>query len=267
MSLKNLAKLINNTVKEKTVEQEFLFQLNETISRLDAENPRKPSQTYKPSSLGGCMRNMYYQVIGAEQDPNKKRDASGVGITEAGSDRHERIQKAVAEMKRLGYDFEWIDVAEYLKQWPQQGTEVVQKQGMETKLKNTILNMSFLCDGIVKFKGKYYVLEIKTEASFKWNGRAEVVEQHKYQASAYSTCLGIDGVIFIYENRDFCSKKSFMYEVTDQDKEERVIHRIATCDSYVERKIVPPMTTIQSLCKYCNYKERCAKDGETIEED
>jgi CRISPR/Cas system-associated exonuclease Cas4 (RecB family) len=267
MSLKNLAKLISETVKEKSVEEEFLFQLNETISRLDAENPRKPSQSYKPSSLGGCMRNMYYQVIGAEQDPNQKREASNVGITESGSDRHERIQKAVSEMKRVGYDFEWIDVADYLEKWPQDGTVVVERQGMETKLKNTILNLSFLCDGIVRFNGEYYVLEIKTEASFKFNGRSEAVDKHKYQATAYSVALGIDKIIFIYENRDFCSKKSFLYEVTQNDKEERVIHRIATCDSYVERGVVPPKTTVQSECKYCSYKERCAKDGETIEED
>lgn len=84
MSLKNLAKLINASNKEKTVEQEFLFQLNETISRLHMETGRKPSQSYKPSSLGGCMRNMFYQVTGTEQDANQKQEASGIGIMQSG---------------------------------------------------------------------------------------------------------------------------------------------------------------------------------------
>src|SRR5690606_11740101 len=138
MSLKNLAKLINQTTQEKTVEQEFLFQLNEAISRLDGENSRPPSKSYKPSSLGGCMRNMYFQVIGAPLDPAGTTDASFVGICESGTDRHERIQTAITNMQRLGYDCEWIDVEEYLKVRPQTGTEVVSKQGMETKLKNTV---------------------------------------------------------------------------------------------------------------------------------
>lgn len=266
MSLKNLAKLIHETTKEKTVEQDFLFQLNEAISRLDAEHSRPPSKTYKPSSLGGCMRNMYYQVVGAEQDPSQMRDASAVGITESGTDRHERIQKAIANMQRLGYDCEWIDVEEYLKSRPQPGTVVVSKQGMETKLRNTILNLSFLCDGVIKFNGHYYIIEIKTEASFKWNGRTDVVEKHKAQACAYSVALGIDSIIFIYENRDFCSKKTFLYEVTEKDKEDKVLHTIATCDSYIERNLIPPKTTVQSECKYCSYKKLCAKDGDTDEQ-
>lgn len=262
-SLRNLAKLINESAKEKSVEEEFLFQLNEAISRLDLESDRRPSQSYKPSSIGGCMRNCYYQVTGAEMDPDRKKEASNVGILQSGTDRHERMQEAISHMKRLGFDFEWIDVEEYLKKWPQPGTEVVSKQRHETKLKNTILNMSFLCDGIVQYNGKYYILEIKTEVSFKWNGRVDVVELHKSQAASYSTCLGIDGVIFIYENRDFCSKKSFMYEVSDIDKEEKVVHFIATCDSYVERGIVPPCEPAH--CKYCNYKGVCKRDGKTEE--
>src|SRR5690606_24180813 len=142
---------------------------------------------------------------------------------------------------------------EYLKVRPQTGTEVVSKQGMETKLKNTVFNLSFLCDGIIKFQGKYYIIEIKTEASFKYQGRFDIVEDHKHQASAYSVCLGIDEEIFIYENRDFCNKKSFMLHVTTQDKEERVVHVIETCNSYIEAEKVPPMTTVKSKCKYCKY--------------
>lgn len=273
MSLKNLAKLVNQATKELTVEQQFLQDLNSTIVKLDAADNRPGSKTYKPSMLGGCSREIFFLVEGFEEDVQSINpdDASFIGICESGTDRHERIQKAVAEMLRMGKDWEWIDVAEYLEAWPQPGTYVKNKQGMETKLGNKIFNMSFLCDGIVRHRktGKYYVLEIKTEASFKWNGRVEPVDKHKYQATAYSVTLGIDDVLFIYENRDFCSKKSFHYHVTEEDKMTRVIGKIETIENYratykedkeagtLKHESIPPKSTVKSDCNYCDYKKVC----------
>lgn len=265
MSLKNLAKMISQANKEKTPEQEFLFMLNQTISRLHQENKRQPSKSFKPSSLGGCWRRLAYEVSGAPMDKGEMEEASSVGILESGTDRHDRIQKSVMEMKRLGYECEWIDVEEYLKRRPVEGTSVVSKNGNETKLKNEVLNLSFMCDGIIKMNGKYYILEIKTEASFKFMSRADVVEMHKVQATCYSVGIGIDNVIFLYENRDVCSKKSFLYEVKPQDKQDRVIHVIETVNAYLEAETVPPKTKQNSHCKYCPFKEQCSKDGETEE--
>lgn len=263
MSLRNLAKMINEANKEKTPEQEFIAIYNEAIQRSNEQ--RRPSKTYKPSSLGGCMRRMYFEVTGADIDKNRKIDPNIIEIGHSGTDRHERIQNNIINAQNLGYDIEWVDVEEYLEQWPQPGTRVVEKIGLETKLRNDVLNMSFLCDGIIKLKGEYYILEIKTEASFKWNGRSEIVEKHKYQGVAYSTCLGIDKILYVYENRDFCNKKPFILEVSQQMKEEKVVHRIETCNVYVEKEQVPPMTTMQSECKYCPFTQVCKKVGETVE--
>jgi CRISPR/Cas system-associated exonuclease Cas4 (RecB family) len=267
MGLKNLAKFISEANKEKTVEQDFLYQLNETVVKNQIDNGRTPSQSYKPSSMGGCMRNMYYIKTGAEMDPPSidPEDSSGIGIMESGTDRHERIQDAVMKMKGYDKDFEWIDAEDYLRDWPQPGTKVVKRQGNEVKLYNEILELSFLCDGIIRHKktGKFYVLEIKTEASFKFQGRTEPVNKHMFQASAYAACLGIDDIIFIYENRDFCNRKAFHVEVTDLEKFERVFNVIETCNTYIALDKVPPMTTSKSECKYCKYKKICAATGPT----
>lgn len=263
--LRNLAKMIDEANKEKTPEQEFMAIYNETIKRTD--KPRKPSKTYKPSSLGGSMRKMYYQIVGAPMNENRSIEPNFIEIMNDGSDRHERIQENIVAAQKLGYDLEWIDVEEYLKQWPVPGTRVTEKIGMETKLRNDVLNLSFMCDGIIKLMGKYYILEIKTEVSFKWNGRADVVEDHEVQATAYSTALGINDILFIYENRDFKSKKVFIKHITPQMQEEKVIHKIETCNAYVEKGIVPPCTCTQAQRRYCDYTEQCKKDGPTKEED
>jgi CRISPR/Cas system-associated exonuclease Cas4 (RecB family) len=260
MSLKNIAKLVKQaTATDMTPAKEFQNYLNQAITMLERKNTRPPSQTYKPSSLGGCMRKVFFEVTGAPIDPNPDVEPDFVGICESGTDRHERLQNAVIAMKELGIDCEWVDVEEYLRLYPQPGTELVQRKGNEFKLRNTILNMSFMCDGIIKFGGKYYILEIKTEASFKWNGRTDAEEKHKVQASSYSVALGIDDVMFVYEQRDFCKKKYIHVHVTAADKEEKVIHYINTCQDYVEREEVPPKTDKKSECNYCQFKVECKK--------
>jgi CRISPR/Cas system-associated exonuclease Cas4 (RecB family) len=259
MSFKNLAKLVKQATESNSPAKEFQNMFERAVKLLEQQNKKQPSQTYKPSSLGGCMRKVYFEVTGAPVDPNPDIDPDLVAIAENGTDRHIRIQTVITKMKELGLDCEWIDVEEYLKKWPVNGTVVVERDGLETKLKNEILNLSFKCDGIIKFKGEYYILEIKTEASFKWNGRTDAEEKHKVQASAYSLALGINKVLFIYEQRDLCKKKYIVVEVTDQDKQEKVVDYINTVDDYVERSEVPPKTNKKSECNYCDYKQECKK--------
>lgn len=260
MSLKNLAKLVKQATKvNMTPAKEFENFLNQAIVMNERKNVRPPSKTYKPSSLGGCIRKVYFEVTGAPIDTYNEVDPSFVGICESGTDRHERIQNAVMSMKELGMNCEWIDVEEYLKLYPQEGTVVVQRVGNEVKLRNTIHNMSFLCDGIIKFGGKYYILEIKTEFSMQWQSRKDAAPMHKVQAASYSLCLGIDDVIFVYEQRDFCKKQYYHVPITKLDRKEKVLDVIESVESHRENETVPEKTEITSQCNYCMFKEECKK--------
>lgn len=178
-----------------------------------------------------------------------------------GTDRHLRIQKAIDNMKNNNIDCDYIDVAEYIKQRNIQDIEIVDKKEMETKLYNSKLNLSFLCDGIIRYKGKYYILEIKTESTNKFLKRTGVDESHYDQAIAYSTNLGIDKVLFLYENRDVCLKKTYIFEVTGEMKE-KFIEKIEYCDSYAKQSKIPkkPENVLKKACNYCRYKKYCEKD-------
>lgn len=259
MGIKDIQETISNKKRVKTVGERFQEQLNEAIVK--SNERRKPSKTYKPSSLGGCMRNMYYQVVGEGMDEDKGESPDLIGIGESGTDRHIRIQNHIANMKKLGYNVEWVPVDVYLNNNPQPGVRIVSREGMETKLAHDGFNMSFMCDGIIRFEGVYYILEIKTEASFKFQGRVQPEDKHITQASCYALTLDIDRIMFIYENRDVCSKKVFEYEVTDEDKASRVLAEIDTCESFRELEQVPPMTTKKRECTYCKYKKKCKEDG------
>lgn len=259
-SLKNVAKLIARANTDVPVEQQFLDDLKRSIELDDMKNARKPSQTYKPSGMN-CIRSMYYQVIGVDVEPDSNYVM--VGICEAGTDRHERIQNAISKMKDNGFDCEYIDVGEYVRS---RGLDlyldIVDKCGNETKLYDRVRNISFLCDGIIKYKGKYYIVEFKTESSFKWRDRKGVDPKHYNQARTYSLELQIDSVIFVYINRDIVDMKSYMYEVT-QSEREQIIELLNTCQSYVDKREVPPIPddANEKKCAYCNYRELCKRDS------
>jgi hypothetical protein len=259
-SLKSVCRLIDVANTQLTPEQSFLADLKRSIELEDEKNARKPSQTYKPSSMN-CIRNMYYQRTGVEGDPYRASYCS-VGICNSGTDIHIRIQTAVENMKECGIDCEYIDVADFVKQRNLDYLEIVSKSGMETKLFHKDLQMSFMCDGIIRYKGQYYVLEIKTETSFKWNSRTSVDPKHHKQGTAYSVAFRLPKVMFLYINRDVLDMKSYIFEPTN-DMKENLVGTIEECEGYVQRLVCPPKPDYidKKTCEYCGYKTRCRKDG------
>lgn len=254
----NVLNLVDAANEELPIEKQFLNDLKASIELQDSKNGRKPSQSYKPSSLH-CIRNMYFQITGTQCE-SERASSELVGICESGTDRHERIQNAVAQMKENNIDCEYVDVAKYVQTHNLEDLTVVSKMGNETKLFNNKLNMSFLCDGVIKYKGKYYILEIKTETANKFWDRKDVNPDHILQGTAYSVNLGIDNVLFLYECRDNCSKKAYILKVTD-DMKMNLVGKITDCDSYVRDLIVPPKPEdiSKKACSYCNYSEVCKR--------
>ena len=208
-----------------------------------------------------CIRASYYQVSGIEPDKSSS-NYTLVGICNSGTDIHVRIQTAVERMKENGMDCEYIDVQQFVNSRRLTDTlQIVSKNGMETKLYHKKLNMSFMCDGIIRYKNHYYILEFKTENSYKFMNRKGVDPSHYHQGTAYSIAFGLDEVLFVYISRDVLDMKAFMFNVTDEMKQE-LIGYITDCDGYVSRKIVPPKPedVARKICNYCIYKTQCGKD-------
>ena len=265
-SLKAVMRLIDAEKEELPVEQVFLNDLRRSIEITDVKNYRPGSKAYKPSGMN-CIRQSYYVVTGAEPDPSDTT-STFIGICESGTDRHERIQNAVLHMKDNDMDCEYINVAEFVKyRGLEDKLDIVKMPDFEngefeTKLYHKEYNMSFLCDGIIRYRGHYYILEIKTETVNKFFPRKGVDPSHYHQATAYSLAFGIDEVLFLYECRDNCDKKCFLFKVTDDMKSELVGY-ITTCDDYIKRQAIPPVPTDveKKTCSNCKYKGRCKADG------
>lgn len=259
-SFKNVMRLLNDANTDVPVEKSFLNDLKRSIELTTEKNARKPSLTYKPSSMN-CARQMVYQVLGKDATDTKANYCS-VGIVNSGSDIHERIQGYIDKMKDNGIDCEYVDVADFIKSRDIVDVEVKGKSGVETKLYDVSLNMSFMCDGIIRYKGKYYILEIKTETSNKFWQRSGVDPAHHNQATAYSVALHLDEVMFVYISRDTLDLKSYLFKVTPEMKA-ILVGLIEYCDSYAKKFLIPPKpeTVDRKTCNYCGYKELCKRDN------
>ena len=254
-ALLNVLNLVN---EEVPVEQAFLRDLKASIEKNEANNVHVASKTYKPSGMN-CIRFMWFQMMGAIPKQDTK-SAELVCICESGTDRHERIQNAITAMKDNGIDCEYLDVGEYVKSRNLEDVDVLSKSGNETKLHNKRYNLNFLCDGVIRYKGKYYILEIKTETRDKFWQQTGVMPEHYLQGTAYSLSLEIDDVLYLYECRDNCAKKCYLLHITPDMKND-LVAKIITCDSYVENNTCPPkpQNLTKSACAYCNYAEECKR--------
>lgn len=259
-SINSIVSMLQETKDDTPVEQLFLLDLEnaiEKIAKRGSEN-RKPSKCYKPSSMN-CKRLMAYNRIGVEQD-DTRRSAQLIGMGESGTDRHERLQNTIVQMQELGYDIEWVDVAEYIKENNLEHLEVISQHGNETKVLYKPLHIRFLTDGIIKYRGTYYILEIKTEVSFKHDVRTDVAAEHKNQFTIYSLAFGINGVMVLYENRNLLNKKNFYYEVSKEEKD-KAVERITEVETIIQNGGLPDKEEDKKTCRYCDFAKRCKKDG------
>lgn len=292
-----LARLIAETTKKSSPADKLKVSLFKSLR--ESNPPRKPKvDMFSPSSMNKCEREIYYRIHATQPDPDL-RPPSLAGrinsILQNGNDRHERLQERMAALKEEGHDIEWVDVAQYVKERPELGTieippvlgdfgeedienptekelkKLARKQkeyaeGYETKLYNEEIAARFLCDGVLKMDGKYYIAEIKTMNMRKWGTCLKAqkpLADHLEQAACYSIALGIDDIIYIYENRDSLDLLLFSHRVTAYQKEE-LIKKIRRVQKYKELQKLPPQTLdVKTKCTYCDYKSRCTNSGLT----
>lgn len=263
---RRLLNLINNNQPQLPANKKFLADVMSCIERTEQEGRRKGSNYYKPSSLH-CMRNMYFTRTRAPQDPEVV-EYNSTGMADTGTARHEALQNALLNLQKMGYDWKYLDVAEYVKEKQKFGKckslTVKEKQGAETHLIDTALNLSFRCDGIIRriSTNEDFLWEFKNVVSFKYNQLNDhCLEQHHNQVICYCTVLDLDKAFVMYENRDICTLEvPEIFEVT-QDMKNWLCNYISECEGYVERMIAPPKTEDSKNCRFCQYKNICRKVG------
>lgn len=257
MGLSRLLKTVNNLKKESSFEEGFIEDYNNAILK-NIEIRPVPMDRYRPSTLAdGCKRMIYYQRLGV--GAIEKQNSTLSEICDNGTDRHCRIQNTIQSIEGL----EWLDVEEVVKEARSRGINTTflgwDDSRVEAKCHNSDLKINFLCDGIIKYKNKEIILEIKTIHQFGFSKLDRPLEKHIRQVACYSMSLGIDYVLFFYEDRNFLKKKAFLYKVTEEDKR-NVLKKIEDVEKALEEG-VPPVKELDK-CLYCDRKGYCKNDEE-----
>lgn len=257
---KELFSKLQEVEKSQTIEEQFVADLNHVIEL--SKESHKPSKSIKPSSLGGCYREQWFMLMGADADEFKPDRADNVTIMESGNDRHNRLQNYLQNAKSKGVDIEWVDPEQEVLNAQSMGIDTIvrRRDGNEVLCFNNDYLVSFKCDGIIKYRGIKMILEIKTEDHFKWIKRFGPEPKHEFQAALYSICFGIDHIMFLYENRNYTNRKAYKVTVSTEFKE-IVRQRIILLLAYAESNKMPPKE--KDKCAYCKYKQACKKAGDT----
>lgn len=255
MGLKSLIKVAEGkNAANVSFEDKFIKEYGAAVQRQEErERQSYPSDYFRPSSMYGCDRMLFFQRIHSGSNGDQM-DINLIEICNSGTDRHLRIQHLVEDMQGV----KCIDIEEAVKEAQQKGikTEFVgwNKDHTEARCKNDELKIFFQPDGVINFQGKDVILEIKTESTYQHSNRYEPKEDHKYQATCYGMGLGIDYVLFFYEDRNFCGKKAYLWKITDEMKA-TVLSKIQRVSKALEAGIPPEKD--ENKCTYCMYKHEC----------
>ncbi len=257
MGLKSLLKVAQGKNAESvSFEDNFLKAYEEAVRRKElAERQIAPSDYIRPSSMYGCERMIFFQRVHGGSVNGEQDDVPLIEICQSGTDRHLDIQHIVELMEGV----ECLDLEEVVKEANQKGikTEFLgwNEDHTEARCKNDELSIYFQPDGVIRFMGKEVILEVKTESTYQFSNRYEPKEDHKWQATSYGMGLGIDWVLFLYEDRNFCKKKAYLWKIPDEMKE-KVRAKIHTVNTACKTGIPPEKN--EDKCTYCKYKNECS---------
>lgn len=256
MGLSSLIKVAQGKNAASVSFEDAFIKEYEAAVRRQEERERQPVPTeyFRPSSMYGCERMLFFMRVHGGAGDGEETEVNLVEICNSGTDRHLRIQHLVEDMEGVTC----LDLEEVVKEARQKGinTEFVgwNEDHTEARCKNDDLSIFFQPDGVIRFQGKEVILEIKTESTYQHSKRYEPKLDHKYQATCYGMGLGIDYILFFYEDRNFCGKKAYLWKITDEMREV-VLNKLHNVNKALE-KGKPPKKD-EEKCTYCRYKHEC----------
>lgn len=193
------------------------------------------------------------------------------GYAESGNSRHQAIQKFLIDHP----DVEWVDPAKYVEEHdlpfnvkPSFAVERIIKRHpditveeakellgeYEVNLYHKTQPLSFKLDGLIKYKGEYYILEIKT------TGKRDIdkapLDKHQDQGLCYTFLLKIDRIAWVYECReDFKIKVCF--QLVRPEEHQEVRNRLNRIIKY--QNDVTKLERNLNKCTYCRYHGHCTE--------
>ena len=253
------ANILSHMVKFNSAAScDFLDLYNKIVDEeITAERAKPSNQSIAPSS-SHCRRVNWFRLRGVQPDISENPDKGLDFTAKVGTALHEVIQSRLKGY--AGEEFEWIDVSQYLAEHPRAGVAITcETHGYETRVAIDRPPIRFACDGIVRFKGKLYILEIKSCEFSSLQDLTEPKQHHVDQVRSYSALLGIQDVLVLYIDRQYGDLKCFELHFTDKDnidvwKEFTEIQQLA--EACIAPEKLPPGDPWCSS-SMCSYYKKC----------
>lgn len=227
-------------------------------SKIREELQTPSSRTFAPSSFR-CDRRSWFRLRGVEPDRQKSVDRVLNFTAELGTACHAVIQ---TNLKQALKD-DWISVKDYLLENPPESRYILteSEDGLETKIEFLDLPVRFACDGIIRWKGELYLLEIKTSEFSSFQDLTDPKSIHIDQILCYGTLLGLSNVLVLYQDRQYGSLKCYELKISEGDKD-TIRKRFKHVLDMVEANIAPDrLPTGDSWCNNCPYPQKCKEWG------
>ena len=254
----NLARLakFNSAVSSDFLEFYETFVDN----KIKLKNSEPAHKTFAPSGFR-CKRKMWFRLRGTEPDQPKSADRVLNFSAEIGTACHRIIQNNLRE----ALQDDWINVSEYLES---SGVSYQYScksggDGLETQIEFKDPPIRFACDGIIRWKGELYLLEIKTSEFSSFDNLTDPKDEHIAQVKCYAALLNLSKVLFVYQDRQYGSIKVYEYTVTDNDKSQ-VIDTMHYVQDMANANLAPePLPKGDKWCtpSMCPYYKKCSEWG------
>lgn len=248
----NFGSPFNSAISQKFID----FYESALKDEIQTSIMRERSRAFAPSALR-CDRKSWFRLRGTKPDYVAIPDVGMQYRAEVGTARHLSIQRVL----KHGLGDDWIDVADFLEKYPIPYEYSLISGEYESKISIVNPPIRFACDGIIRFNGKIYLLEIKTSEHDTWVELSGIKPMHLDQIKGYSTILGIHDVMFVYEDRLSGEWKCYESYITDsdmtyiKDKFERILE-------LAKSNVAPDRVNYGDImCSNCEYKNKCKDWG------
>jgi hypothetical protein len=215
---------------------------------------KTPSRTFAPSQIR-CKRVSWFRLRGVEPEKESVVDRATNFTAMVGTACHRNIQEILS--KKL--DSDWVDPEEYLKlkQLPYKYSCIHNDYETQIEIFEPV-PIKFAPDGIIYWKDKYWLLEIKTSEYSSFDKLSNIKPQHLDQVKCYATLLDIHNVLVLYQDRMYGGLKCYEVKITDDDIQEiwNMFNEVIDC---VNKNIAPEKPMDRKYCtpSYCRYCKVC----------
>lgn len=217
------------------------------------ESSQPKHQSFAPSQMR-CDRISWFRLRGVQPDKVSIPDRTLDFSAKVGTACHEIIQNRLAHCS----DVEWLSPNQFLSD--QSYDFSYDKNGYEYQIEIRYpFPIRFACDGIIRFQGKVYLLEIKTSEFSSFQELIEPKPKHMDQIRCYATLLDVDNVLVLYVDRQYGSLKCFEIVISDGEKQ-AVRDKMTHVMDLVEANIAPeklPKGDPDCNSNMCPYYEKC----------